>query len=106
MRRLAILATALVLVLLPAVLFAHGGGAQVKGTLTAADSAHLEVKTEDGHSVSIPVNASTRYFKGKGPGTAADAVVGSRVVVHRSKDGTAVEVRLPSGKSTPQSQKM
>lgn len=99
MRKLATLAAALALVLLPAVLLAHGGGAQVKGTLTTVDSAHIQVKTEDDHVVSIPVNASTKYFKGKGPATAADAVVGSRVVVHRAKDGTAIEVRLPAPKT-------
>ncbi len=103
MRKLAILAAALAWVLLPAVLLAHGGGAQVKGTLTAVDPAHIEVKTEDGHVVSIPVNASTRYFKGKAAGTAGDAVVGSRVVVHRAKDGTAIEVRLPAPKTDTKS---
>ncbi|MGH9367132.1 MAG: hypothetical protein ACRD3M_05600 [Thermoanaerobaculia bacterium] len=98
MRRLALLAAVLALILLPAVLLAHGGGTHVKGTVAAADSSRIEVKTEEGQTVSIPVNNSTKYFRGKEAATAADASVGSRVVVHRAKDGTATEVRLPAPK--------
>jgi hypothetical protein len=98
MRKLTTLAATFTLVLLPSVLLAHGGGTHVRGTVTAADSTHIEVKTEDGHTVSIPVNASTKYFRGKEAATAADAVVGSRAVVHRDKDGNATEVHLPAQK--------
>jgi hypothetical protein len=96
-RSIAGLLVALVVAALPAAALAHAGG-HVLGTLTAFDAKHLEVKTREGTTVSVPLTDKTRYFVGEAPGAAADLAVGSRVVVHLDTDKTAVEVHLPPKK--------
>lgn len=88
-------------VLVPGTVLAHEGHNHVMGTVTAVDATHVEVKTKDGNSSSIPLSAATKYYKGskgKTAGAASDLKVGSRVMIDLAKDGTAHEVRLPSGK--------
>ena len=88
-------------VLAPGILLAHEGHRHVMGTVTAVDATHVEIKTTAGKSSSVPLSAATKYYKGskgKTAGAASDLKVGSRVVIDLAKDGTASEVRLPSGK--------
>ncbi|MDQ2978578.1 MAG: hypothetical protein M3R62_05120 [Acidobacteriota bacterium] len=87
-------------VLVPGVLLAHEGHRHVMGTVTAVDANHIEIKTQDGKSSSVPISAATKYTKGskgKTAGAASDLKVGSRVVIDLAKDGSAKEVRLHSG---------
>jgi hypothetical protein len=83
----------------PGSLLAHAGHHHVMGTISAMDSAHIQVRTTDGKSVSVPVGAATKYFKGKAAGSVSDMKVGARVVVDLDKDGKAEEVHLSSGPS-------
>ncbi|MGH9315791.1 MAG: DUF5666 domain-containing protein [Thermoanaerobaculia bacterium] len=98
MRKLTTFVVAISILVVPQILLAHGTGSHVMGTVTAVDSAHIEVKTQDGQPVSVPINSSTKYFKGKAGAAATDVTVGARVVVHRGKDGVATEVRLGPAK--------
>ena len=80
---------------------AHGSGHHVMGTVSAADSNHVEVKTTDGKVVSAKLDKETKYFRGKAPATLADVKVGMRIVLHLADDGdnpTVREARLPEKK--------
>lgn len=92
-----VLAFAVLLSLAPAFAFAHGKG-HIKGTISAVGPDHLMVKDEDGKEVHIAITSKTRFSRGKAVATAADAKVGSRVVVHLGDDGNASEVQLPEDK--------
>ena len=95
---------AVVCLLLPALLFAHGHG-HVTGMITEADVTHLKVRTKEGKTVPVPLNEKTKYFKGNVSAAFGDAKVGSRVVVHLGEDGAAMEVRLPSTAKTSAAKK-
>ncbi|MEO8190086.1 MAG: hypothetical protein ABI682_07065 [Acidobacteriota bacterium] len=91
-------------VLIPGVLLAHQGHHHVMGTVTAVDATHVEIKTKDGKSSSVPLSSATKYYKGskgKTAGAASALTVGTRVMVDLAKDGSAAEVRLPAGKMSP-----
>jgi hypothetical protein len=81
----------------PGSLLAHAGHHHVMGTISAMDAAHIQVRTKDGKSVSVPVGAATKYFKGKAAGSLSDAKVGARVVVDLDENGKAEQVHLSSG---------
>jgi hypothetical protein len=88
-------------VLVPCNLLAHEGHHHVMGTVTAVDATHVEVKTKDGKSSSVPLSAQTKYYKdskGKVAGAASDLKVGSRVVIDLGKDGSANEIRMHTAK--------
>ncbi len=80
---------------------AHGTGQHVLGTVTAIDSAHLEVKTQKGGMVDVQINKETRFKeKGNPKGTNLPAV-GDRVVIEATKDNkvlTATEVHFSAAK--------
>lgn len=97
MKRKPILAFAVLLSLAPAFALAHGKG-HVKGTISIVAADHLMVKGEDGKEIRVVVTGKTRFSKGKAVAAAADAKVGSRVVVHLGDDGNAAEVQLPEDK--------
>ena len=87
--------------LVPGILLAHEGHQHVMGTITAVDATHVEVKTKDGKSTSVPLSAATKYYKdskGKVAGAASDLKVGSRVVIDLAKDGSANEIRVHTAK--------
>lgn len=96
-RKPIILAFAVLLSLAPAFAFAHGKG-HVKGTISAVGPDHLMVKGADGKEVHIAITGKTKFSRGKAKATAADAKVGTRVVVHLGDDGNASEVQLPAKK--------
>jgi hypothetical protein len=80
---------------------AHGTGLHVLGTVTAIDSAHIEVKTPKGALVSINLNKDTRFMEKGHPKSTELPVVGDRVVIEAAKDNktlTAVEVHFSAGK--------
>ncbi|MGH9365648.1 MAG: hypothetical protein ACRD1B_10365 [Thermoanaerobaculia bacterium] len=97
MRKPLILCLAILFALAPALVLAHGKG-HVKGTISAVGPDHLMVKGEDGKEIHIALTNKTRFSKGKAAATAADAKVGSRVVVHLGDDGNAAQVQLPEDK--------
>jgi hypothetical protein len=97
MRRRPILAVAVLLSLTAAFAVAHGKG-HVKGTISSIGPDQLLVKGEDGKEVRVAISGKTKFSKGKAAATAADAKVGSRVVVHLGDDGSAAEVQLPEEK--------
>jgi hypothetical protein len=99
-RKPIVLALAVLLSLTTALAFAHGKG-HVMGTITAVGPDHLMVKGEDGKEIHIEITGKTKFSKGKAAATAADAKVGSRVVVHVGDDGKAAEVRLPEDPPKP-----
>ncbi|HEY2739367.1 MAG TPA: hypothetical protein VGK45_13250 [Thermoanaerobaculia bacterium] len=100
MRKTMVLTTLLIL-LVSVLAFAHGGHPHVLGTVTALTADHIEVKTKEGKTVSVPLTKTTKFLQGDQPATAADAKVGSRVVVHLGEGGAAVEVHLPALNPSP-----
>ena len=80
---------------------AHGGHPHVMGTVAAIAADHLEVKTKDGKTVSVPLTRDTKYLRGDQPAAPADVRTGERVVVHLGAQGTAAEVHLGAAKAAP-----
>lgn len=84
------------------ILFAHGSGQHVLGTVTAIDAKRVDVKTPKGGIVSVQLTPETR-FKQKGNAKSADRpAVGDRVVIEASKDNktlTAIEVHYSAAKN-------
>jgi len=75
---LAILAAALTM---PAAARAHDGHThKVMGTITAIDGNHLTVKTTDGKSAMVMLDAKTKITQGKAPVSASALKVGVRIV--------------------------
>ena len=99
-RKLSLLALAVLFAFSPAFALAHGKG-HVKGTISAVSTDQLTVKSEDGKEIQVVLTNKTKFSKGKAPATAADAKVGSRVVVHLGDDGNAAQVQLPEDKPKP-----
>jgi hypothetical protein len=83
----------------PALLVAHNGMREIKGTITkiAADSITVKRAT-DNVDETVGLTNATTYKAGSAAATHADMQVGSRVVVHFGKDGKALEIHLPSKK--------
>lgn len=88
---------ALALLLLSPLAFAHNGLQHVMGVAAKVSATSLEVKTTDGKTTIVTVDAQTRWKKGTAPATAKDVKPGDRVVVHaRPASGglQAVEVAV------------
>ena len=78
------LAAALVL---PAVAFAHGAHVhKVVGTVSTVDGNHVMVKTTDGKTVMVMLNAKTKITQGKAKADAAALKAGSRLVAEGTED--------------------
>jgi hypothetical protein len=95
MRRTLYLVATLLLVLLPALAAAHGGG-HAKGTIAAFDRDHIELTTPEGKTLSVTLRKDTKYLRGEQPATAADLAVGLRCMIHLAADKSAAEVHLPA----------
>ena len=78
-----IVASALALVLaVPVIGWAHGGHAhKVMGTVSAITPSQIDVKTTDGKTVMVMVNAKTVYKHGKAKADAKMLKIGERVVI-------------------------
>jgi hypothetical protein len=90
MTRTFVVALALVAALaIPAVAHAHAGHAhKVMGTVSAVADNQIEVKTTDGKTVVIALDAKTVYRRGKTKVDAKVLKVGERVVVEAEGDKT------------------
>jgi hypothetical protein len=101
-RTFLIAAVAALAIALPAVARAHGGHAhKVMGTVSSVDGAHLTVKTTDGKTVMVMVDAKTNITQGKTKLTAAALKPGDRVVAEGPEEkamimATAVRVGVPA----------
>lgn len=86
MRRTIFLASLLVLAgavaVLPSYAYAHEGHAHtIMGTVVAQRDGRLEVKTTDGKTLTIAVNAKTAVLRGKQKAALSGLAAGERVVV-------------------------
>ena len=72
-------------------LLAHGGGAHLKGTVSAVAPDQITVKDTDGHESQAKITAQTRFLRGKAVGKREDLHEGDRVVVHTHKQGDGLE---------------
>ena len=84
-----------------AIVFAHGGYSHVMGTITAIDEHRIELKTQEGKTVSANLTKDTKYIKGGKAVTRAEAKIGVRAVLHLDGKGehqTVHEVKLAAEK--------
>jgi len=98
MRKISTVLAAMLMLVTSTLALAHGGHGHVMGTVTATAADHLDVKTQDGKIVTVPLAATTRYFKGKEKASLTDVHIGGKAVVHLGAGGVAEEVRLPADK--------
>ena len=78
------LAAALVV---PAAVLAHGAHVhKVVGTVATVDGSKMTVKTTDGKTVTVVLNAKTRITQGKVKADAAALRAGSRLVAEGTED--------------------
>src|SRR5713226_4332248 len=70
---------------------AHGGGAHLKGTVSAIAADQITVKDTDGRESQAKVTPETRFMRGKAVGKREDLHPGERVVVHTRKKGGGLE---------------
>lgn len=90
----ALVAIALVL---PAAGWAHEGHAhKILGTISAIEANRVQLKTPEGKTVSVVVNAKTTYARGKQKVDASALKVGERIVaeVASEKDMIATAVTM------------
>lgn len=90
----AVLAAALVI---PAAARAHEGHAhKVMGTVTALNANRVDLKTPDGKTITVTLNAKTTFARGKQKVDGTVVKVGERVVVEvaSEKDMIATTVTL------------
>jgi len=88
MRTFAIVASFVTLTAFAGQAQAHEGHEhKALGTVSAVDPSHVEVKTKDGQTVSIQLNAETKYQKGRTPAVLTDVKVAQRVLVTYIEQG-------------------
>jgi len=83
--------------LVPGLVAAHEGHAhKILGTISAVQANRVELKTPEGKTVSVVVNAKTTYARGKQKVDASVLKVGERIVaeVASEKDMIATSVLL------------
>jgi hypothetical protein len=74
-------------VAVPSFVLAHEGHAhKIMGTVSSIDGAHLMVKTTDGKTVAVMVDAKTRITQGKAKIAAGAVKVGDRVVAEGAEE--------------------
>ena len=86
----------------PAFAWAHAGHAhKYMGTVAAVGGNQLEVKTTDGKTVKVVLNAKTAIARGKQKVDVAALKAGERVVVEvpNEKDMIASKVTLPAARA-------
>jgi hypothetical protein len=99
MRKIALAASLVALAAFAVRVGAHPGHEhKAVGTLAVVDASHVEVKTQDGKTISVELNAETKYAKGKAAASAADLKVSQRVAVsYVEKDGKNVATQVLLG---------
>jgi uncharacterized protein DUF5666 len=83
--------------LLTALVHAHGNAVHVLGTVTAVSEVSISVKTTTGETKVVTIDAETKFLKGDSAAALGDIHVGDRVVIHaHSHEGKlhAAEVKL------------
>ena len=86
-RKLIIAAFAAVALVVPTVARAHTGHAhKVMGTVSSMDGNHLMLKTTDGKTVMVMLDAKTKITRGKAKIDASALKVGERVVAEGAED--------------------
>ena len=86
-RKLVIFAAIAAALAVPAVARAHGGHAhKVMGTVSSVDGNHITVKTADGKSVMVMIDAKTAITRGKTKLDAASLKLGDRVVAEGAEE--------------------
>jgi hypothetical protein len=81
----------------PVAIGAHAGHVhKVMGTVTVRQDNRVELKTQDGKSVTVVLNAKTTFLRGKQKVDASAVKIGDRMVVEvvGEKDMTAKAVTL------------
>jgi hypothetical protein len=101
-----IIGAALVALLaIPAVGRAHEGHAhKVMGTVSSIDGNHVMVKTTDGKTVMVMLDAKTKITQGKAKVTATALKVGDRIVAEGAEEKEmikATSVQLGAAPATP-----
>jgi hypothetical protein len=90
---------------LPAVARAHKGhDHKVMGTVSSVDGKNLMVKSTDGKTVMVMLDANTKITQGKAKVQASAIKVGDRVVAEGPEEKemiTAKTLQLGTGTSTP-----
>ena len=83
---------------IPVVARAHTGHAhKVMGTVSSIDGKHIMVKTTDGKTVMVMLDAKTKITQGKAPLTTTALKVGDRIVAEGAQEKdilTAVIVQI------------
>lgn len=74
-------------------LFAHGGGAHLKGVVSAIAADAITVQTPEGELRTARITRDTLFVRGKAPATWQEVKRGERVVVHARGHGAALEAR-------------
>ena len=72
----------LLLILIPALMHAHGGMIHVMGTVTALTDTSITVETADKKTIEIALTDTTTFQNGSKPSAKKDLKIGYRVVVH------------------------
>src|SRR5688500_17446623 len=86
-RKLIIAAFVAVALVIPTVVGAHTGHAhKVMGTVSSIDGNHLMVKTTDGKTVMVMLDAKTKITQGKTKVTATALKVGDRIVAEGAEE--------------------
>ena len=86
-RKLVIVGAMAAALAVPAVARAHKGhDHKVMGTVSSVDGGHLMVKTTDGKTVMVMVDAKTKITQGKTSLTASALKVGDRVVAEGAQE--------------------
>jgi hypothetical protein len=95
----ALVAVALVL---PAAAWAHEGHAhKVLGTISAIQANRVELKTPEGKTVSVMVNAKTTYARGKQKVDVSALKVGERVVAEVASEKDMIATSVMMAAATP-----
>lgn len=77
----------LVTLAVPALSLAHEGHAhKVMGTVSSVDGKNFMVKTTDGKTVMVMMDAKTKITRGKAKADAAELKVGERIVAEGAED--------------------
>lgn len=86
-RRLIIAGCTAIALAIPTVALAHGGHAhKVMGTVSSIDGAHLVVKTTDGKTVMVMLDAKTKITQGKTTIASATLKVGDRIIAEGAQE--------------------
>jgi len=103
-RRMQALSAILTLIIGSAIAYAHNGVEHVMGTVTTVSDSSITVDTVKHTSVTVLLDASTKYTKNDAQITRQDIKVGDRVVIDAKENGdkklVGVAVKLGSAAHT------